>query len=74
MTRRQFALKYDRGGFGVVWFIGDKRQKWQQGEKSEAFSSQQKQELLQQENAVLRGIQAAMPDPYYVRDIDCLLV
>ena len=58
----------------MVWFFGDKREKGQPGEKSEAFSSQREQERLQQENAVLRGIQAAMPDPYYVRDIDCLLV
>ncbi len=27
-------------------------------------------ERMRQENAILKGIQSAMPDPYYVRDMD----
>ncbi len=28
------------------------------------------QHMLKEENAILKGIQAAMPDPYFVRDMD----
>jgi PAS domain S-box-containing protein len=53
-----------REGVSIMLFSSSK-------EKEEIILSQQKEiDELKRENAILKGIQSAMPDPYYVRDMN----
>ncbi len=53
--------------FGL--FGGNDKKPHSPGIAGEA-KNRQEVERMRQENAILKGIQSAMPDPYYVRDMD----
>lgn len=54
----------------MMGIFSSREKREEPGSRSGAIPTRQELERLQQENAVLKGIQAAMPDPYYVRDMN----
>lgn len=50
--------------------FGNKEQKMPMTGNTGDFQLRQEVERLKKENAILKAIQGAMPDPYYVRDMD----
>ena len=54
----------------MLAIFGGSGQKEKSGVNPEVISLRRELEQKKQENAVLKGIQSAMPDPYYVRDMD----